>query len=44
MPAEGNTSGLTAVEQYYQDYGSRAREMKKQGQRIIGYLCAYTPL
>lgn len=37
-------SGLTLVERYYSDYGSRARELRKQGRRFIGYLCAYVPL
>jgi len=37
-------SGLTLVEKYYSDYGSRARELKQQGRRFIGYLCAYVPL
>jgi len=36
--------GLAAVEQYYQDYGCRARELKSQGKKVIGYLCAYVPL
>lgn len=37
-------SKLTVVEQYYQNYGNRARELKAQGRGIIGYLCAYTPV
>ena len=36
--------GLKAVDKYYRDYGYRARELKSQGRKIIGYLCAYTPL
>lgn len=32
------------MNKYYQDYGSRARELKSQGKKIIGYLCAFTPL
>jgi benzoyl-CoA reductase subunit C len=36
--------GLSLVEKYYQDYGSRARELKGQGEQIMGYLCAYVPL
>ena len=36
--------GLDAVEQYYQDYGCRARELKKQGKKVFGYLCAFVPL
>ena len=37
-------AGLATVEKYYQDYGSRARELKEQGQKVIGYLCAFTPV
>jgi len=36
--------GLAAVEEYYQDYGSRIRELKRRGKRIMGYLCAFTPV
>jgi benzoyl-CoA reductase subunit C len=43
MPSEV-VSGLAAADRLYQDYGSRARELKKEGQRIIGYLCAFTPV
>jgi len=38
------TGGLVTADKYYSDYGSRARELKKQGQRIMGYLCALTPV
>ena len=44
MPVEDTGSGLAAVDEYYQDYSSRARELKKQGKQIIGYLCAFVPL
>ncbi len=43
MPIEGRTSGLALVEKYYQDYGGRARELKEQGRKIIGYLCCFVP-
>jgi benzoyl-CoA reductase subunit C len=43
MPSEV-IGGLAAAERYYRDYGSRARELKQQGQKIIGYLCAFTPV
>jgi len=36
--------GLAAVDKYYQDYGLRARELKGQGKKVIGYLCALTPV
>lgn len=45
MSAEATAGGgLALVDKYYSDYGSRARELKKQGKKIIGYLCAYVPL
>jgi len=43
MSGEVTGGGFTTVDKYYQDYGSRARELKKQGKQIIGYLCAFTP-
>ncbi len=36
--------GLRTVERYYEDYGFRARELKREGKKIIGYLTAMTPL
>ncbi len=44
MPQEGAGKGLAAAERYYRDYGLRARELKGQGERILGYLCAFVPL
>jgi benzoyl-CoA reductase subunit C len=44
MPGEVTGGGLATVDKYYQEYGSRARELKKQGKRIVGYLCAFTPV
>jgi benzoyl-CoA reductase subunit C len=44
MSELSKTSGLALVEKYYGDYGCRARELKKQGRKIIGYLCAFTPV
>jgi len=44
MPGEGAGRGLAAADKYYQDYGCRARELKGQGKRIMGYLCALAPL
>ena len=44
MAVGKSTGGLVTVERYYQDYGSRARELKKQGRQIMGYLCAFTPV
>jgi bzd-type benzoyl-CoA reductase N subunit len=44
MPEEGAGKGLAAADRYYRDYGLRARELKGQGKKIIGYLCAFVPL
>jgi benzoyl-CoA reductase subunit C len=41
---KASAGGLELVEKYYRDYGSRARELKGQGSKIIGYLCAYVPV
>ncbi|TES84353.1 MAG: 2-hydroxyacyl-CoA dehydratase [Dehalococcoidia bacterium] len=43
MPEKSALKGLAEADRYYQDYGLRARELKKQGKKIIGYLCAFTP-
>ena len=43
MPVKVALKGLAEADRYYQDYGLRARELKKQGKKIIGYLCAFTP-
>jgi len=42
--ANKKPSGRALVEKYYTGYGVRARELKGQGRRFIGYLCAYVPL
>jgi len=44
MSAQKKVSGLKGADEYYQDYCFRARELKAQGKKIIGYLCAFTPL
>ena len=35
---------LSKVERYYNDYGLRARELKKEGKKVIGYVCSFVPL
>jgi benzoyl-CoA reductase subunit C len=35
---------FATVDRYYQDYGLRARELKDQGEKIIGYICSFVPL
>lgn len=44
MTKEVTSGGLVLAGEYYQDYGRRARELRAQGQKIIGYICAYVPL
>jgi benzoyl-CoA reductase subunit C len=44
MPEEAAGEGLVVADRYYQDYGSRARELKQQGKKILGYLCAFVPV
>ena len=43
MPQESVAKGLAAADRYYREYGLRAGELKKQGKKVIGYLCAFTP-
>ena len=35
---------LNTVEKYYKDYGLRAKDLKKEGKKIIGYICSFVPL
>jgi benzoyl-CoA reductase subunit C len=35
---------LNTVEKYYKDYGFRAKQLKKKGKKIIGYVCSFVPL
>jgi benzoyl-CoA reductase subunit C len=37
-------SGLARAEKYYSEYGSRARELKRSGRKVIGYLSALCPV
>ena len=41
---EQNSDILLKVENYYQNYGLRARELKDQGQKVIAYLCSLVPV
>ncbi|MBP1696921.1 MAG: 3-hydroxyacyl-ACP dehydratase, partial [Deltaproteobacteria bacterium] len=40
--AKGNI--FDTVEAYYQNYGVRARELKNEGKKVIGYVCSFVPL
>jgi len=42
--ADMESSGLNLAEKYYDQYGSRARELRSAGQRVIGYLSALCPV
>ena len=37
-------SGLATAEKLYNEYGSRARELKAAGTKVIGYLSVLTPV
>jgi benzoyl-CoA reductase subunit C len=39
-----NQGGLALAEEYYKDYGRRARELKADGRKVIGYLSALGPV
>ena len=42
---KGRENGVfDRVDQYYRDYGVRARELKAEGKRLIGYICSFVPL
>ncbi len=32
------------IEKQFKDYGSRARQLHKEGRKIIGYVCSFVPL
>ena len=35
---------LTSVKQLYKDRSTRAKELKSEGNKVMGYFCCYTPL
>jgi benzoyl-CoA reductase subunit C len=35
---------MSKVENYYEDYGLRAKELAAQGRKVIGYVCSFVPL
>jgi bcr-type benzoyl-CoA reductase subunit C len=41
---EQQGNGLATVEKYYSQYGSRAKELKAEGRKVIGYLSALAPV
>jgi len=38
------TSIFNTIEKYYKEYGLRAKELKKEGKKMIGYVCSFVPL
>jgi benzoyl-CoA reductase subunit C len=42
--SEKENNIFSTVETYYKDYGIRARELKKEGKKVIGYVCSFVPL
>jgi len=41
---ERENSILNTVERYYSDYGLRAKELRNEGKKLIGYICSFVPL
>ena len=37
-------SVFSKVDAYYEDYGMRAKELGRQGEKVIGYICSFVPL
>ena len=35
---------FSMVERYYKHYGLRAKELKEEGKKIVGYICSFVPL
>jgi benzoyl-CoA reductase subunit C len=35
---------FSIIEKYYKDYGLRAKALKVEGKRVIGYICSFVPL
>jgi len=44
MTKSGQTNGLAMADLYYSQYGSRAKELRAGGRKIIGYLTALGPI
>ena len=41
---DNKSSVFFTFEKYYKDYGLRAKELKKEGKKLIGYICSLVPL
>jgi benzoyl-CoA reductase subunit C len=44
MTESGQTNGLAKANEYYRQYGLRAKELRAGGRKIIGYLTALGPI
>ncbi|UCC60560.1 MAG: 2-hydroxyacyl-CoA dehydratase, partial [Dehalococcoidia bacterium] len=44
VKADSEEIGLARAQQIYEDRSQRARQLKKEGKKIIGYFCAYPPV
>ena len=42
--SEKQSTIFDTIEKYYKDYGVRAKELKKEGKKMIGYVCSFVPL
>jgi bcr-type benzoyl-CoA reductase subunit C len=42
--SDKQSSIFNMIEKYYKDYGLRAKELKKEGKKIVGYVCSFVPL
>ncbi len=42
--SDEQNSIFDTIENYYKDYGVRAKELKKEGKKFIGYVCSFVPL
>ena len=41
---EDQANILDTVERYYHEYGLRAKDLKGEGKKLIGYVCSFVPL
>jgi benzoyl-CoA reductase subunit C len=41
---DSESSVFSTVEKYYKDYGLRAKVLKDEGKKVIGYICSFVPL
>jgi bcr-type benzoyl-CoA reductase subunit C len=42
--SDTQSSIFSTVERYYKDYGLRAKALKDEGKKLIGYVCSFVPL